>query len=282
MTRQAPLPCTFLFAPADDRRKGAKALRSDADAAILDLEDAVEPSRKPDARSMLAELLDGERSGLCYVRVNGLESGELQRDLEALAGLPIAGIVLPKATPAALEVVPADVPVIALVESAAGLRAVDAIAAHGLVERLMLGPVDLAAELGLRRRTDGLELLLARSELVLASRVAGIAAPIDGVLAMIEDTEALRRETTLARDVGMGGKACIHPRQIAVVHAVFHDEQELAWARGVVDAYDAAARVGRGVLRRDDEMIDLAVVERARRVLDGAGHNERKDGTRHD
>jgi len=216
---------------------------------------------------MLAALLGDAPAGRCYVRVNGLDTGELDRDLDALAALPIAGIVLPKATPQALAAVTSDAPIIALVETAAGLLAVDEIAAHPRVERLMLGPVDLGAELGLRRREDGLELLFARAQLVVASSAAGIARPIDGVLPLIDDDDALRRETELARDLGMGAKACIHPRQLGVVRDVFTDHAEVAWARGVLEDYERAAREGRGVLRRGAEMIDLAVVERARHIL---------------
>jgi citrate lyase subunit beta/citryl-CoA lyase len=260
---------TLLFAPADDERKASKALRSDADAVILDLEDAVDVSRKAGARAALGQLLDRPRTVPVLVRVNGAETGELQRDLAAVAELAVDGIVLPKATPAALVALPAEVPpVVAIVETAVGLLAAAEIAADERVVALMLGTIDLALDLGLRRRADGLELLHARSALVLASAAAGIGAPLDGVYPRLTDDDGLRAETALIRTLGMGGKACIHPRQLPIVAEVFTDQAEVDWARRVVDAYDRAP--GLGVVEVGGEMVDLPVVERARRILAAA------------
>jgi citrate lyase subunit beta/citryl-CoA lyase len=259
-------PETVLFVPADDERKATKALQSSADAVILDLEDAVADSRKDPARRSLAALVQASSAMPAFVRVNGADTPHLVDDLATLAGLTVDGIVLPKATPATLAALPDDAPpVIAIVESAAGLLSAAATAADSRVVALMLGPVDLGLELGLERRADGLELLHARSTLVLASAAAQIARPIDGVYPHLADDEGLSTEAALARSLGMGGKACVHPRQLDVVREAFAGGARISWARRVVEAYDAAP--DQGVIDVDGEMVDLPVVERARRIL---------------
>jgi citrate lyase subunit beta/citryl-CoA lyase len=199
------------------------------------------------------------------VRVNAAGTPELPADLAALEGARLDGLVLPKATPAALDMLPAHgPPLVAIVETATGLRETRALAAHPRVAVLALGSVDLSAELGLIPRADGLELLLARSTLVLESAAAGLRAPIDGVHVDVRDLDGLAARARLARTLGMRGTLCIHPAQIAVVHAAFApDERELDWARRVLDA--ASERPGVAAL--DGEMVDAAVVARARRLL---------------
>lgn len=257
----------LLFVPADDERKAEKALSTDADAVILDLEDAVDRSQKNMARANLPRLLPQAGAKPVLVRVNHVES-ELEHDLDALEGLPIRGVVFPKATPATLAALPTDgPPVIALVETASGIYAAEEIAIAHRVAALMLGTIDLSLELRLLRRGDGQELLLARSRLVLASALAGIQPPIDGVYPFISDNQGLRNETELARSLGMGGKACVHPQQLEIVRNVFADEADVEWARAVVTAYDRAQREGRGVVAVEGEMVDLPVLERARHLL---------------
>src|SRR5579871_4527182 len=211
---------SLLFVPGDDEAKLLRAPQRGADALILDLEDAVEPARKAFARELVARVLGGPPQGAPrLVRVNAAGGPELAADLEALRDAGADGLVLPKATAAALEAIGAGgPPVVALIESAAGLRDVRAIAAHPAVGALMLGSVDLSADLGLTPRADGLELLYARSALVVESAAAGIRPPFDGVHLDVRDLEGLAAHARLARSLGMGGKACIHPAQIAVVH----------------------------------------------------------------
>jgi citrate lyase subunit beta/citryl-CoA lyase len=159
-------------------------------------------------------------------------------------------------------------PVLALVESAAGLRSSFEIASRPRVAALVLGAADLGAELGLEPRTDGLELLHARSTLVVDSAAAGIRPPIDVVFLDTRDADGLERETRLARSLGFGGKACIHPDQVPIVNEVFAPrEDELAWAAAVLEAYENGVRQGRGAVSLEGEMIDIAVVERARRLI---------------
>lgn len=262
---------SLLFAPGSDERKLERALESEADALIADLEDAVAPAQKDLAREVVARVLrEASPSGVARtVRVNGADSRHFGADVAAIRGLPLDGVVLPKATLEAVDLLgPDGPPVLALIESAHGLRQSFEIASRPRVAGLILGSADLGAELGLEPRPDGLELLYARSQLVVDSSAAGIRAPIDIVHLDLTDDDGLEHEARLARSLGFTGKTCIHPRQLAIVNEVFEPrEDEIRWATSVLAAYDDGVREGRGAVSVEGEMVDLAVVERARRVL---------------
>jgi citrate lyase subunit beta/citryl-CoA lyase len=260
---------SFLFAPGSDERKVSRALEAGADAVIADLEDAVVEAEKPRARELVASLLAEPAPCLRLVRVNAAGGPWLADDLAAVTGLGLDGIVLPKATPTALAAV-ADgcPPVVAIVETAAGLQQVHDVAASAGVAGLMLGAVDLGLALGLEPRPDGLELLFARSSVVLASAAAGLRGPVDQVWLDVRDDAGLERDCALGRSLGLRGKACIHPAQVPVVNEAFAPSAgELRRAREVVAAYEQAAAAGKGAVALDGELIDLPVVERARQVL---------------
>ncbi|HZV72107.1 MAG TPA: CoA ester lyase [Conexibacter sp.] len=287
---------SFLFAPADHPRRAERALASAADAAILDLEDAVAPARKDEAREAAGALLSapapttgspGEAAAAGgspaapvpargtsgaparLLRINAADTPWFASDVALIAQARPDAVVLPKASVAALAALPPDCPpVYALVESAVGLREAFEIAASPRVAALMLGAVDLAADLGLGHRDDGAELLLARSQLVRDSRAAGALPPIDGVWTRLDDPAGLARDAALARDLGLRGKLCIHPAQLDAVRAAFAPgERERDWAQRVVGAYASATAQGEGAVSVDGEMVDVAVVERAQRVL---------------
>lgn len=269
---------SFLFAPASRRDRAERALASSAHAAILDLEDAVASREKPHAREVAQALLARRKGSATaagpvrLLRINAAETAFFAEDLALLRRVDIDAVVLPKASVEALERLPADAPpVYALVESATGLREAFALASSPRVAGLMLGTVDLAADMGLGRRSDGLELLLARSQLVRDSRAAGALPPVDGVFTQLDDPAGLAREAALARTLGLRGKLCIHPRQIDAVHQAFAAaEQDGDWAKRVLEAYDRALARGEGSIAADGELVDLAVAERARRILDEA------------
>jgi len=275
------MPRSYLFVPADRPERYAKALASGADAVIVDLEDAVAPPAKEGARAALAGWLahGGSRfAARTIVRINAADTPWFADDALAMKTLRPQAIVLPKASPAAVaEVEPLGLPVIAIVETAVGLRLAYEIATQPCVEALMLGAVDLATELGLERLDDEAELLFARAKLVMDSRAAGIGRPVDAVYVDIRDTEGLKRSAVRGRSLGFGAKACIHPAQIPIVNATFGPRAEdLEWARRVVAAYDEGLASGRGVVASDGEMIDLPVVERARSML-GLSHQGGSD-----
>jgi len=261
---------SLLFAPGLEEGKLQKALAAGADAVVADLEDAVPAGEKEAARAVVRRVLESTATrSLVAVRPNAVGTAHWEGDLAALDGLELDALVLPKATPEAVKALgPDGPPVVAIVETALGLRRAYDTARLPRVAALILGAVDLGAELGLEPRADGLEVLYARSQLVVDSAAAGIRSPFDLVHVDTRDDKGLEAEARLARSLGFRGKACIHPAQIEIVHRVFSPtKEEQEHARRVIDAYEHALADGRGVVALDGEMIDLPVVERARRVL---------------
>lgn len=263
---------SFLFAPGSDDYKLRRALASAADAVIADLEDAVTPATKVAAREIVASVYSEvtDTPGLRLVRVNAVETSWHRDDLAMIADLGIDGVVLPKATAraAAAFAEAVSLPIIAIVETAEGLRGAYELASSPSVVGLVLGAVDLGVALGLEPRPDGQELLYARSSVVVDSAAARLRGPIDQVWLDLRDPAGLRDDCALARSLGFRGKACIHPGQVAIVNDAFTPSgRELDRARDVVAAFEQAEREGLGVIALDGEMVDLPVVERARLLI---------------
>lgn len=251
---------TFLFVPGDRPDRFDKAAATGADAVIVDLEDAVGADAKDEARHQAREWLADHRA---VVRINGTATRWFAADLEAIGSLASA-IVLPKAE-SADDIVKvrqiAEVPVIALIETARGVSAARPISGVPGVIRLALGNVDLAAELGVDPSSHA-ALAIARSTLVYASAESGCAPPIDGVTTAVDDPEALARDCAHGRELGFGAKLCIHPRQVApTASALAPSSEEVAWAERVL------AQTSGSVGIVDGHMIDAPVLARARRVL---------------
>ena len=211
-----------LFVPADDEDRLEATFTSGADAVVADLEDFVPPDRKDAARESVARLLPGLTGAARFVRVNAPETGLLAADLEAIRDLPLDAVVLPKATVASVPAVSdLGLPVIAVIENAQGLREAYEIASAPAVAALGLGAGDLTLALRLETRPDALELLFARSKLVVDSSAAGIRAPFDRVFPRLSDEAGLREDALFGRSLGFGGKSCTHESQPAVVNEVF-------------------------------------------------------------
>lgn len=261
-----------LFVPATLAHRVHKALASTADAVIVDLEDGVPESGKDEARTLAASALATRRRGGVVLRINAAGTPQFAEDVKTARASELDAVALPKTDLAALAALDADDLLIwALIETANGLHEAFEVAADRRVQRLLLGTVDLANDLGLEARDDGLELLFARSSVVVASRAAGIEPPLDGVCLQARNPEAVHREATLARSLGFGGKLCIHPDQLEPVHRAFApSEEQLAWARSVVAASEAAYAAGLGAVVVDGSMVDRPVVNRARRLLETA------------
>jgi citrate lyase subunit beta/citryl-CoA lyase len=214
---------SLLYIPAHEAGAYDAARTSGADAVVADLEDFVPAERKEEARRTVAAMFQGAGSGPArLVRINAPETGQSEADLAAIAELDLDALVLPKATPDAIAALgPAGPPLIAVIESAAGLRLAYEVAAAPRVAALALGAFDLAVDLRLRQREDALELLYARSKLVVDSAAAGIRAPFDRVYPHLDDAAGLEADATYARSLGFGGKNCTHASQPSVVNGVF-------------------------------------------------------------
>lgn len=256
---------SYLFAPGHNEKLLGRVFGAGADAVMLDLEDAVPPHAKQQARAMVTDAL-ATRSA--WVRINAVGTELAAADLAAIAGLA-AGIRIPKVESAAdvrwVRDRAPGTPLICAIETARGLTTAHEIAQVDGVRHLSLGGVDLRRDLG---ATDGtLQTLYARSHLVVASRAAGIGPPIDSVHPYVDDEAGLRTQATFARSLGFFGKSAIHPRQLTILHEVFTpSSEELEWAHRVLDAFDCAG--GEAVKLPDGEFVDLPVADRARRLLE--------------
>jgi citrate lyase beta subunit len=281
-----------LFVPGDRPDRIARAGARGADVVVVDLEDAVAAVSKTRARAVTAEQLRTGLPGPTAVRVNAVDSGELEADVAALAEVldRVAAVLLPKADgPEAvqrlvdlLDRAGTATPVVPIVETPLGVFEARATAAASpRVTTLLFGPVDLAAELGVETSVEGVEFLHARSQVVLAAAAAGLAAPLDGPHTVLGDTDGLVRSTREARRLGFGGKVVIHPEQIQPVREGFGPTAaDVALARNVVDVAAEAAARGVGVARLPDgTFIDDPVVRRARAILvDGAATDLSESG----
>ncbi|MFC7177326.1 HpcH/HpaI aldolase/citrate lyase family protein [Halosegnis marinus] len=272
---------SLLFSPGDRPELMRKAPGTGADTVCFDLEDAVAPAAKADARAAVADVLsDPAFDPDCEVcvRVNA-DPDAARADLDALPdGARLDAVMVPKVESAAdaetvarmLAERDRDVPLVALCESAAGVLHAEAIAAVEAVGAVAFGAEDLAADIGATRTPEGTEVLHAREHVVLAAAAAGVDA-IDTVFTDIEDTDRLADETAFAAGLGYDGKMCIHPAQVPVVNDAFTpDPERVAWAARVLDAVEEGARDEVGVLRVDGEMIDAPLVAQAERVRERA------------
>ncbi|MBB5213828.1 HpcH/HpaI aldolase/citrate lyase family protein [Parapusillimonas granuli] len=263
-----------LFVPASRPERFAKALAAGADAVIIDLEDAVETGLKAQARAHVLEFARGNPGAAFMLRVNGADTEWFDADIDLCRQCPaLSGVVLPKAESAAqvARAAAAGKPVTPIVESAAGVLALAALAAAPGVERLSFGSLDLMLETGTAPDTAGARLLLdhIRCQILLHSAACGLAAPLDGVHPNFSDLEGLERIATQVAQMGYGGMLCIHPAQVPVIVRAFApppDQQ--AWARRVVAMAD---ETGSFAFQLDGKMVDAPVIERARRILAAAG-----------
>lgn len=258
---------SWLYVPGNRPDRVGKALASRADAVVIDLEDAVPPGAKASARETVRSVASDKP---VWVRVNDVRGPWGEADLDALAGLPLAGVRLPKCEEPSVVRQVGDrlgLPMQLLLESALGVeRASELARAHPLVAGIGLGEADLTADL---RITDDDTLAGCRFRVVLAARAAGLAAPVQSVWTDVRDLDGLRSSSERARDNGFFGRSVIHPSQVPVVNAVFTPTAEqVQAARALVDALTAAELDGTAaVLDGSGRFVDPAVVEGARRTL---------------
>ena len=289
---------SLLFSPGDSPDLMRKAPGTGADVICFDLEDAVSPARKDEARAAVREVLadpafdpDAE---VCVrltaespaADLDGVLGSDAEPEGEPAsegAAVRLDAVMLPKVEDADRVGDVADLcaergrdpAVFALVETAAGVLAAEAIAAADATDALAFGAEDLAADVGATRTDEGTEVLYAREHVVLAASAAGVDA-IDTVYTDFSDEAGLREDAAFARRLGYDGKLAIHPAQVGPITEAFTpDPEDVEWAESVLDARDEAEREGRAVFQVDGEMIDAPLIAQAERILDRAPEADR-------
>ena len=285
---------TLLYAPGNEPRKVSKVGSFGADAAILDLEDAVAVDQKVAARQAVRQAISavGETGTRVYVRVN--PTGEKTdfsinvglADIEEVVCVGLGGLVVPKVESAeemedvervlaarerALGLEPGSVEVVPIIETALGLwRAYDIARSNPRIKSLHFGAGDFTRDVSIDWTRDEAELAYARSRLVVISRAAGIDPPTDSVWVRLDDEDGFVESAQRARRMGFQGKSCIHPRQVPLANRVFSyvSPEELAQARKIVEAFAQAQAAGSASIRVDGQFVDYPLVENARRVIE--------------
>ena len=282
---------SWLFAPGDSEKKMGKAIASDADIALLDLEDSVVPDRKAEARTMVSDAISGapDRSRI-WVRVNPLSGGLTEADLDAVVAAQPGGIFLPKAEGGhdvatldtlltareeAAGIAPGSTKVAALVtETAAAMFTTGTYDGAPRLVAMSWGAEDLSSELGAReqRGADGEYTHvyeMARSLCLLGAVKAGVA-PIETVQPEFRDLAALEARAKSVRAQGFRGMLAIHPAQIAPINAAFTPSaEEIAHARNVIQAF--ADNPGAGTVALNGNMLDRPHLALAQRLLAESG-----------
>jgi citrate lyase subunit beta/citryl-CoA lyase len=276
-----------LFIPGSNERALEKGKTIAADVLILDLEDSVAPDRKDKAREAVAaavgELATGRRE--IVVRINGLDTPWIARDIAAMTAARPDAILVPKLsrvddirrtrTAFAAASAPKTMSLWAMIETPAAVlnaAAIGAIAAMPApaVTCYVVGTNDLAAELGARIQPGRATMVPYLAQIVLAARAHGIAV-LDGTFNDLDDKAALRAECEQGRDLGMGGKTLIHPTQVQVANEAFSpSKDDIAWARKVIEAFSAPDNAGKSVITVGGRMVERLHERQARRTLEVA------------
>ncbi|WP_436926797.1 HpcH/HpaI aldolase/citrate lyase family protein [Halosimplex amylolyticum] len=274
---------SLLYSPGDDREMLEKAVETAADTVIFDLEDAVAPDAKDEARRTVQSTLDAldDPEPRLSVRINPYDHTG-REDVDAVVGdvrNPPDSILLPKVDDAEAvealhehlaELDAGDVDIVPLIETAAGVISVEEIAAAPGVTAVAYGDQDFTADIGATVTDDKTESLYARQKTVVAAAAAGVDA-LDTVYTDIADTDGLREQTAFVVDLGFDGKLVIHPDQVPVINEAFTpSDDELEWAEDVLAGQEQASEEGAGVFTVDGQMIDPPLVERARKIVDRA------------
>jgi citrate lyase subunit beta/citryl-CoA lyase len=273
---------SLLFAPGNRPELVGKFPRYPADAFAIDLEDAVPEAEKDEARralpAIVASLREQKLSAQLFIRTNASRSRHAEADLAAALEMSVDGVMMPKLESvtelkkfaAQIDRSGRGVQLIGVIETARGVLNVETLAAvpHSHLTALAFGAEDFMTDLGGQRTPEGLEVLYARSRVVLAARAAGLQA-LDLVFVNIRDDEGFRRDAQVGRQLGYSGKMCIVPRQVETANVVFSPSaEEIERARRLLDAYDNAQADGRGVFEFEGAMVDEPILKRARGILD--------------
>jgi citrate lyase subunit beta/citryl-CoA lyase len=274
-----PEPRSWLFVPADSEKKIAKALESEADAIIFDLEDSVAPAQKPAARDILRNLPKHSNGPEWWVRVNPLGSEFHKDDLKLIGSAYVHGIVLPKSESGSdvteLAHRTGNIPIHAIVtETPASLFGLLSYRQpNSPLAAMSWGAEDLSAALGASSKYDesgelSFTYKLARTLCLAGATAAGVQ-PIDGIFADFKDSAGLKREAEAARREGFTGKLAIHPAQVPIINEAFTpSEGDVTHAEAIVAAFEAHPDAG--VLSVGGKMVDRPHLDQAKRVLERA------------
>ena len=285
-------PRSLMIMPANRADMLAKAPTYGADALVFDIEDSVPIAEKPKARELAREYIGKHKANtVIHVRVNAIETGMLEADLEAVVVDGLTGVRLPK-TESAATVRTVDALITALekkrglnpgavgigpsLESAKGVWfAYEILSSSKRITSVTCGTAqdgDLQTDLGYTWTPEGDEVLYLRSRVLLAARAAGVEHVLDGSYANVRDAAGLRVNCEAARRLGYRGKSVIHPGQIATVNEIFKPTaQEIDYYRRVITAFDEAVARGSAATTVDGKLVDYAMVGMAKRVLAWAG-----------
>ena len=277
---------SFLFTPANHSRRVEKVFEVGADAVILDLEDAVAINEKPAARQCVVDAFSARsNSGTRhYVRVNSIDTPYCAEDIKATVGPWLDGVVLPKvesraclnqlenllaAAETAHGMAVGSLDLMPIIETAAGVEGARKIAtADSRIKRMAFGGGDYTLDLNYEWHADESVLAYARAKLSHAARLGNLEAPVDTVVLQIRDDERFLQSARHGKQFGFGGKLCIHPAQIPLTHQVFTPSQdEIAHARAVVAAFEAAEAEGSASIQLDGYFIDYPIVYKSQRIL---------------
>jgi citrate lyase subunit beta/citryl-CoA lyase len=267
-----------LYMPASNARALEKARSLDCDVVILDLEDAVLPEMKVEARAAAAAAVEAGGFGRreVVIRVNGLDTPWGAADLAAAGAAAPDAVLVPKvrsagdvlAYEAALAAAPADVALWAMIETPQAILALDAVAGSGgRLAGVVMGVNDLAKETGARQTADRAAFQAALSLTVMAARAHDLIV-LDGVHNEIDDLEALAAVCRQGADLGFDGKTLIHPSHLAICNAAFSPPaDEVAWARAVIAAFADPQNAGRGALRVQGRLAERLHARQAERLV---------------
>ena len=276
---------SFLFTPGNHARRVEKVFTTGADAAILDLEDAVAVAEKEAARATVVAALQRPRACGGYVRVNAMDTPFAYGDLAAVVGPGVDGIILPKVS-AGWQMKAADwliselerkaglpvgrIDLIPIIETGEGMANLQRIArSRTRMRRMAFGAGDFTLDVGMAWTTSESELDPYRAQMVTQSRAAGLEAPLDTVWVELNNADGLDASAQRAARFGFQGKMCIHPNQIETVNRCFTpSDTEIARAEKIMAAFDKAEAEGSASIQVDGAFVDYPIVAKARRVLD--------------
>ncbi|HEX2059975.1 MAG TPA: CoA ester lyase [Thermoanaerobaculia bacterium] len=290
---------SLFFAPANRPDLIAKFPRFPADCYVIDLEDGTPPAEKATARSTIGDSVAKLRAaglrGLLTIRVNEPASEHYLADLQAAWASDADGVVIPKLEeiaqlfPAVHGATQADRVrphgdprcIVAGIESIGGVVNATAICGgDSRVTAVYFGAEDFISEMGGRRTPRGKEVLYARSQVVIAAKLARITA-LDQAVTEIRDDTQFREDAALGRDLGYDGKICVLPRQVAIANELFSPTaEEVTYCRRLIETYERATAAGIGTIDFEGRMIDGPLLKRAQRVVSLAERIEGTHGTR--